>query len=69
MTVVRRDMTRDPGGTLTLFLDGDPAAAAINHETQRERVETFATLKPRERPRGAPAAAAVVDAAARRRVA
>jgi DNA-directed RNA polymerase specialized sigma24 family protein len=30
-------------------LDGDPVAAAINHETQRERVEQFATLKARER--------------------
>ena len=30
-------------------LDGDPVATAINHETQRERVQQFATLKPRER--------------------
>ena len=30
-------------------LDGDPVAAAINHDTQRERITTFAALKPRER--------------------
>lgn len=30
-------------------LDGDPVAAAVNHETQRERVELFAALKPNER--------------------
>jgi DNA-directed RNA polymerase specialized sigma24 family protein len=30
-------------------LEGDPVANAINHETQRERVELFAGLKPRER--------------------
>ena len=43
-TPTTRDELAEPA-----TLDGDPVANTINHETQHERVQTCAALKPRER--------------------